>query len=125
MIFIIFSVECRLLKASVLCSKDEEEKYKIREQNMIEHVTVFVGNIPYEMLEAELEALFLESGLNVVSVMIEMDERERSRGFGFVTLASIQDAEQAIEKLNRKEVGKLKLRVNLARADSHYLKADK
>jgi len=92
---------------------------------MSEHVNVFVGNIPYEMLESELETLFLESGLNVVSVMIEVDERERSRGFGFVTLASAEDADQAIEKLNRKEVGKLKLRVNLARADSHYLKADK
>jgi RNA recognition motif-containing protein len=92
---------------------------------MIEHVTVFVGNIPYEMSEAELKVLFLESRLNVISVMIEMDERDRSRGFGFVTLASAEDAEQAIEKLNRKEVGKLKLRINLARADSHYLKADK
>ena len=93
------------------------------EQNMIEHLTVFVGNIPYTMSEVELEGLFRECGLETVSVMIEMDERERSRGFGFAKLATAEDAAMAIEKLNHKEVGKLKLRVNLARPDSHYLKS--
>jgi RNA recognition motif-containing protein len=65
---------------------------------------LYVGGIPYSMTTDELQDAFAKAGA-VVSVSIVMDKlTARSRGFGFVEMASRDDAEVAIEMWNGKDL---------------------
>jgi RNA recognition motif-containing protein len=76
---------------------------------------LYVGNLPWKMTEEDLKNTFAGVG-TVEDVKIIIDrETQRSRGFGFVTMASEEDAGKAIERLHDQEVGGRKLIVNEAR----------
>ena len=76
---------------------------------------LYVGNLPYNITESELEELFHEFG-TVESVKIINDrESGRSRGFGFVEMTSREEGENAIESLNNKDIKNRSLVVNEAR----------
>src|SRR3954469_22273598 len=62
---------------------------------------LYIGNLPFTAEESQLHALFGGDGRQVASVRILSDRATgRSRGFGFVEMASIEDAQKAIEALN-------------------------
>ncbi|MBC7235741.1 MAG: RNA-binding protein [Chloroflexi bacterium] len=72
---------------------------------------LYVGNLPYQMTDAELESTFAQVG-DVVDAVVVMDrETGRSRGFGFVEMADEQAAEAAIKQLNGSQVGGRSIRV--------------
>ena len=76
---------------------------------------LYVGNLPYETNEDDLQTLFAEVGaVETVTVMRDRDTG-RARGFGFVEMGSEQDAQKAIEQLNEKPFGGRTLTVNEAR----------
>jgi RNA recognition motif-containing protein len=76
---------------------------------------VFVGNLPHEMTESELESLFSEAG-HVVSAKIITDRMTGlPRGFGFVEMETKADVQRAISMLNGREVHGRTLAVNEAR----------
>ena len=76
---------------------------------------IFVGNLSYRVTDEELEASFAPYG-EVVSAQVVMDrETGRSRGFGFVEMASDSEAEAAIQAMNGKDMGGRPLTVNEAR----------
>jgi len=76
---------------------------------------IFVGNLSFQITETDLSNLFGEIG-QVESVQIITDrDTGRSKGFGFVQMADDAAAEQAIARLNGKEVGGRNLTVNEAR----------
>jgi RNA recognition motif-containing protein len=76
---------------------------------------LYVGNLPYKTTEGELEDLFASVGA-VDSVRIINDrDTGRPRGFGFVEMASDDEAEKAIEKFNEYELDGRPLTVNEAR----------
>ncbi|MGE0393934.1 MAG: RNA recognition motif domain-containing protein [Vicinamibacterales bacterium] len=76
---------------------------------------LYVGNIPYDTNEADLEAVFAEAGA-VDSVTVVRDrETGRARGFAFVTMVSDDDAQKAISQLHEKPFGGRTLTVNEAR----------
>jgi RNA recognition motif-containing protein len=76
---------------------------------------LYVGNLSYEMTDSELQSVFEQFG-QVQSVQIIMDrDTGRSKGFGFVEMASPQEAQAAIDALNGKEVNGRALTVNEAR----------
>lgn len=76
---------------------------------------LYVGNLSYQMTDADLENTFGAFGA-VSSAKIIMDrETNRSKGFGFVEFDSKEDAESAIESLNGKEVSGRSIVVNEAR----------
>lgn len=76
---------------------------------------LYVGNLPYETGEAELQALFARVGaVEKVTVMRDM-ATGRPRGFGFVEMSSDQEAEKAISELNEYQLGGRGLTVNEAR----------
>lgn len=78
-------------------------------------VRLYVGNLSYSMTEDELRQLFSQAG-QVKSAALIMDrETQRSRGFGFVEMASQADAEKAIQMFNNYETGGRRLVVNIAR----------
>ena len=76
---------------------------------------LYVGNLSYRMTDSDLEQLFASHG-SVASAQIIMDrDTGRSKGFGFVEMASDQDAQSAITALNGKEIEGRTLTVNEAR----------
>ena len=75
---------------------------------------IYVGNLPYEATEGELETLFASYG-EVISVAVPTDrETGRTRGFAFVEMPASEAAE-AIAGVNGKDFGGRTLNVNEAR----------
>jgi RNA recognition motif-containing protein len=76
---------------------------------------IFVGNLSFNTGEDELRQLFEGYGqVDRVSIMTDRDTG-RSRGFGFVEMASNEDGEKAIAALNGQQIGGRTLNVNEAR----------
>jgi RNA recognition motif-containing protein len=76
---------------------------------------LFVGNLPYETMEQDLETLFGQAG-QVETVTVMRDRvTGRARGFAFVEMASDDDAQKAITQLNGHQLGGRALTVNEAR----------
>lgn len=64
---------------------------------------LFIGNLPYTATENDLQDHFAQAGV-VVSAKIMLDRMTgRSRGFGFVEMASDDEAQKAISLFNKKE----------------------
>jgi RNA recognition motif-containing protein len=76
---------------------------------------LYVGNLPYETGEQDLQDLFAGAGtVESVSVMRDM-ATGRARGFAFVEMSTDADAQNAIAKLNDQPLGGRNLTVNEAR----------
>src|SRR6476620_5145885 len=76
---------------------------------------LYVGNLPFNSTENELQELFSQAG-TVQEVMLMQDKfTGKSRGFAFVTMGSDQDAQNAISKLNGHQMEGRALTVNEAR----------
>jgi RNA recognition motif-containing protein len=76
---------------------------------------LYVGNLPYTTNEAQLRELFEKTG-TVTDVAVIMDrETGRSKGFGFVTMSSADEANKAISTYNGYMMGNRNLTVNEAR----------
>ena len=76
---------------------------------------LYVGNLPYQTVEQDLEELFATAGqVERVSVMRDM-ATGRARGFAFVEMATDEDAQAAITALNNYSYGGRNLTVNEAR----------
>ncbi len=66
------------------------------------NLKLYVGNLPFAASEEDLRKLFAEAGA-IQSVKIVTDSYSgRSRGFGFVEMASQAEAEKAITLVNGK-----------------------
>jgi RNA recognition motif-containing protein len=76
---------------------------------------IFVGNLSFNTNEDELRQIF-EGYVQVDRVSILTDrDTGRSRGFGFVEMASDEDGEKAITALNGSQIGGRTINVNEAR----------
>lgn len=76
---------------------------------------LYVGNLPYSTTDESLKQAFSEAG-NVEEAAVIMERHTgRSRGFGFVTMATQEEAEKAIEMFNGKDFEGRVLVVNEAR----------
>ena len=75
----------------------------------------YVGNLPFTSTSADLEELFGQYGQVDSAAVISDRETGRSRGFGFVEMASDDDARRAIEELDGSDLGGRTLKVNEAR----------
>jgi len=76
---------------------------------------LYVGNLPYSTTTDQLEAHFGTCGEVVDAVIINDRDTGRSKGFGFVEMATDEAAAAAIEKLNGQEMGGRSLTVAEAR----------
>ena len=76
---------------------------------------LYVGNISFNTTNQDLNDMFGEVGTVESANVVEDRETGRSRGFGFVEMASKADAENAIAQLNGKEVDGRALKVNEAK----------
>jgi RNA recognition motif-containing protein len=76
---------------------------------------IYVGNLPYSVTDASLKSNFADFG-SVSSAKVMMDrETGRSKGFGFVEMASAEFAQAAIKALDGMSVDGRAIVVNLAR----------
>jgi len=76
---------------------------------------LYVGNLPYETGENELQELFARAGtIDNVKVVRDM-ATGRARGFAFVEMSTDAEAQKAITELNQFQVGGRSLTVNEAR----------
>jgi cold-inducible RNA-binding protein len=76
---------------------------------------LYVGNLSFRTTQEELRDLFAQAGTVESASIIEDRETGRSRGFGFVEMASAEEAQAAIEQFNGKEINGRNLTVNEAR----------
>jgi RNA recognition motif-containing protein len=76
---------------------------------------LYVGNLPYETGEQDLQELFASVGsVETVNVIRDM-ATGRARGFAFVEMGSDEDAQNAVNTLNDYQYGGRRLTVNEAR----------
>jgi RNA recognition motif-containing protein len=76
---------------------------------------VYVGNLSYDMTDQDVESLFSQHG-TVQSTQIIMDrDTGRSKGFGFVEMATQEEAQAAISALHGQQINGRALTVNEAR----------
>ena len=81
---------------------------------------LYVGNLPYETGETELQELFARAGaVDTVRVMRDM-ATGRARGFAFVEMSTDEEAQRAITELNAYLIGGRGLTVNEARPKPAY-----
>ncbi len=76
---------------------------------------LYVGNLAYSTSEAELQSLFAKAGTVTEVALIKDRYSGQSKGFGFVTMSSQAETQQAISLFNGKEVGGRPLTVNIAK----------
>ncbi len=80
---------------------------------------LYVGNLTFGTTNADLENMFAEFGGVERAQVITDRDTGRSRGFGFVEMASSEDAEKAISSLDGKNVDGRQLTVNVAKPRSN------
>ncbi len=76
---------------------------------------LYVANLDYSVIEVELEELFFSYGRVQSARIIRDSETGRSRGFGFVTMSSIQEAETAKIALDGTNFKGRKLKIDEAK----------
>ena len=76
---------------------------------------LYVGNLSFDTSSQDLEELFGQVGTVESASVIEDRDTGRSRGFGFIEMSSKEEASQAIDQFNGKEVDGRELKVNEAK----------
>jgi RNA recognition motif-containing protein len=79
---------------------------------------LFVGNLPYETTEQDLEALFGQAGAVETVTVVRDRMTGRARGFAFVEMANDDDAQKAMTQFNGHQLGGRALTVNEARPEA-------
>src|SRR5687768_1941872 len=77
---------------------------------------LYVGNLPYETTEADLQTLFASAG-DVSTINIVRDRATgQPRGFAFVEMSDAEGARKAISELDQHQYGGRSLTVNEAKS---------
>ena len=76
---------------------------------------LYVGNLSFQTSSEDLQQLFAQAGSVESATVVEDRDTGRSRGFGFVEMASKEDGEKAIQQFNGTDLNGRNLTVNEAR----------
>jgi len=77
---------------------------------------LFVGGLPFSTSNERLRELFEEFGTVESASVVTDRDTGRSRGFGFVEMSTVEEAEQAISRLNGKDFEGRRLQVEMAKS---------
>jgi len=80
---------------------------------------LYVGNLSFEATESDLFELFNGVGQVQNAEVVTYKHNERSKGFAFVQMQSVEEAKRAVEELHDKEFLGRKLVVSGAKTDNH------
>jgi RNA recognition motif-containing protein len=76
---------------------------------------LYAGNLSFNVTESDLQKAFAAHG-TVLEANLVMDRATgRSRGFGFVTMSTTEEAQKAVEAMNGHSIDGRALTVNLAK----------
>jgi RNA recognition motif-containing protein len=76
---------------------------------------LFVGGLPFSTSEERLREVFAQAGQVESAVVVTDRGTGRSRGFGFVEMSTSEEADQAVQKLNGKDLDGRQLKVERAK----------
>jgi len=76
---------------------------------------LFIGGLSFSTSNERLREVFAEAGTVESASVVTDRETGRSRGFGFVEMATTAAADAAVKKLNGQEVDGRAIRVELAK----------
>jgi RNA recognition motif. (a.k.a. RRM, RBD, or RNP domain) len=76
---------------------------------------LYIGNLSYDATESDLTELFNGVGAVVSAEIVSHKDTHRSKGFGFVTMTTIEEAKRAVTELHDKEFMGRKLVVSGAK----------
>jgi cold-inducible RNA-binding protein len=76
---------------------------------------LYVGNLAFQTSSEELRTLFAQAGTVESAAVVEDRDTGRSRGFGFVEMASKEEGNAAIQQFNGQELNGRNLNVNEAK----------
>jgi RNA recognition motif-containing protein len=79
---------------------------------------LFIGGIAFSTTNEGLRNFFSPAGTVVSATVVTDPETGRSRGFGFVEMASSDDANRAVTQLNGSELDGRRLRVEISKPKS-------
>lgn len=78
-------------------------------------VQIYVGNLPYSITEDALKGYFEPHGIIESVKIIKDHDSGRSKGYGFIEMASQDEANTAVEKLNDSLIDERKIKVSIAK----------
>jgi RNA recognition motif-containing protein len=78
-------------------------------------MNIYIGNLAYSVTEDELRDAFSDFGQVDSASIINDKFSGRSKGFGFVDMPNDNEARQAIESLNDKDLNGRTIKVNEAK----------
>ena len=78
-------------------------------------MNIYVGNLSYQMTEEDLRAEFLKFGKVSKASIVKDKFSTKSKGFGFVEMPNLSEAESAVKKLDGIFIKGRNLKVNEAR----------
>jgi cold-inducible RNA-binding protein len=76
---------------------------------------LYVGNLSFDTTQQDLSKIFAEAGSVTDTALMQDKFTGKSRGFGFVTMSSAEEARKAITMINGRDVDGRALTVNEAR----------
>lgn len=79
---------------------------------------LFIGNLSWDVRDEQLKEIFGAVGTVEEAVVIMDRIKNRSKGFGFVTMSTEEEAQAAVAELNGKEVDGRPINVSEAREES-------
>jgi len=78
----------------------------------------FVGNLPFDVVEGDIRAFFAKNASvgasSCVSVSLPVDAERRSRGFGYVEFATLEDLTRALLISNQHHIRQRYIRVDVS-----------
>ncbi len=83
-------------------------------QMAVNPAKLFVGNLSWNLRTEDLQELFAQHGTVVDCIVMNDRFTGRSKGFGFVTMSSADEANKAVEALNNQEIDGRAIVVNVA-----------
>ncbi len=76
---------------------------------------LFVGGIAFATTSEALRAMFEQSGTVVSATVVTDHATGQSRGFGFVEMSTSEEADQAVQKLNGRDLDGRSLKVEISK----------
>lgn len=76
---------------------------------------LYVGNLPYTVTDDDLKDMFSQAGTVESATIITDKFSGKSKGFGFVEMATEEEAKKAVEMFDKQTMGERSIIVNEAR----------
>jgi RNA recognition motif-containing protein len=101
---------------------DRPERSRERKVESVEVTTprLYVGNLSFEATESDLFELFNGVGQVQNAEVVTYKHNQRSKGFAFVQMNTVEEAQRAVTELHDKEFLGRKLLVSGAKTSEHH-----